>query len=162
MKQKGHHSCEGFRHGQKHISWHSSVHCWTMLPPLNLHLPHNLLYIIAEGVGRANFQNTDNDLLNRKACYHYSKRWSLDIGHDFWWFRQAKNILKALSLDQVSQDEWRPCESLSDICDPRCWTSVTMIVAVLSFHSFCSAFQGMFYWKSSSIQARWCTPCHDT
>lgn len=46
---------------------------------------------------------------------------------------------------QVSQDEWRPCESLSDICDPRCWTSVTMIVAVLSFHSFCSAFQGMFF-----------------
>jgi len=60
---------------------------------------------------------------------------------------------------QVSQGEWRPCESLSDICDPRCWTSVTMTVAVLSFHSFCSAFQGMFYWKSSSIQARWCTPC---
>lgn len=38
--------------------------------PTNLHLPHNLLYIIADGVGRANFQDTDNDLLNRKACYH--------------------------------------------------------------------------------------------
>lgn len=99
MNQKDYHSCEGFRQGQKHTTWHSSVHCGTMLPPLNLHLPHNLLYIIADGVGWANFRETDNDLLNRKACYHYSKRWSLDLGHDFWWFRQAKNILKALSLD---------------------------------------------------------------
>lgn len=70
----------------------------------------------------------------------------LDLVHAICISRQAQNLQKSVSGDpRVRKDKGTPVSLSEDSGIPRCWTSDTMRLAVLSFRSFCSVFQGMIF-----------------